>query len=431
MPFYFEDGENKLMKNYYNEKFLIKGNEIFLGLALVLFVFSVVIEMTVFTITGNGNDNEIFMMITKIMRYMAYALCVFKICMDQKVQKSWLIYVVLIAVILSLGMIIANSTTMFLYFWIISACTGITDKKILRTVMYVQMSILCVTVLMSQTGIIQDFIDGERERHYLGFTWTTTAPILFFYIILQYLYICDMQLTVPKFILFMIINVWFFVMTNTRLAFVLLSATLIFALLYNYTFIKKLRLEKLKYLFILAPEGIALFSIGLHAFYDSNSSLWQSLDDLLTGRLHLGYEAIQEYGFSLFGQKITWYGNGLRSQVGQEGIAYNYVDCSYLQILLQYGLVFLIIVLLAYSIIMWKAIQEKRYSACWVILVILIFAITEPRLVNMAFNPFILLVFTKAEVEEKTSVRSRTSNLNLVLSKGELQHIQMKQIEKL
>jgi len=383
------------------KNFLTKKNEIFLGLALVLFTFAVVIEMTVFTMTTNGDDNRIFLMITKTMRYISYALCVLQICINQKVKKRWVICVVLIFAILSVVMVVSNSRTMFLYFWLIAAATGISDKKILRTVMWTQISILCVTVLFSQIGIIRDFVYEERSRHYLGFTWTTTAPILFFYIILQYLYICDFQLTFPKFIVFMIINIWLFVMTNTRFAFVLLLITLVFALLYNYTFIKNIRLEKLKWLFILAPELIAGFSIGLHAFYDSNSETWNTINNFLTGRLQLGYDAINEYGYSLFGHDITWGGNGLRSQVGEGGMIYNYVDCSYLQILLQYGLIFLVLVLLAYSIIMWKAIKEKRYSACWIILVILVFAITEPRLISREFNPFILLLFTKAEQDTK------------------------------
>ncbi len=414
------------MGKLFHEKFLIEKDEIFLNTALVLFVFSVVIEMTVFTIMDNGNDNEIFMTITKAMRYLAYALCILKICLDQKVNRSWLIYVVIVAALLTIGMVVSTSRTMFLYFWIIAACTGVSDKKILRTVMYVQTVILCVTVLLSQMGIIQDVIDGDRARHYLGFTWTTTAPILFFYIILQYLYICDLQLTFPKFVVFMIINVWFFIMTNTRFVFILLSITLVCALIYNYTCIKNLRLEKIKYLFVLAPEGIAFFSIGIHAFYNSNSSIWKAANDFLTGRLELGYNAIQEYGYSLFGQDITWYGNGLRSQVGVNGITYNYVDCSYLQILLEYGLIFLILVLLAYSVMMWKAIQERRYSACWILLVVLIFAITEPRLVNMAFNPFILLVLTKADGALGESEENTQTSLNIVLQKGETQHIQMK-----
>ncbi len=394
------------------EKFLTKKSEIFIEIALVLFVFSVVIQMTVFSVTSNGDNIEILETTMKAVRYLAYALCVLQICIDRKVKASWIIYVIIVAGLLAIGTLMVNSRTMFLYFWLIAAASGVSDKKILRTIMWVQIGILCVTVISSQIGIVQDIIDGDRVRHYLGFTWTTYAPILFFFIVLQYLYICDLEITFLKFIFAMIINIWLFSMTNTRFVFVLLSVMLIIALLYSYTPIKEINLAKLKYLFILAPEGIALFSIGLHAFYDSSSSGWSALNDLLSGRLRLGYNALNEFEITLFGQDIAWYGNGLRSQVGQNGIEYNYVDCSYLQILLQYGLIFLILVLLAFSIIMWKAIEEKRYSACWIILMILILAITEPWLVNIGVNPFILLVFTKAEPKPKVNNNNKT---NLIL----------------
>ncbi|MCD8019192.1 MAG: hypothetical protein LUF92_06285 [Clostridiales bacterium] len=387
------------MKN----NFCVKKEDIFFLIAIMLFMFSIIIEMTEFAVDREGNDIQIIFTITKLMRYMSYILCVIKIVMKQKYSKGWYMLIVIVASLLFVGVMASETKTMFLYFWLVASAKGVQDKKIFKVSIFVQSFILCFTIGCSQLGIVEDYIydNGDRLRHFLGFTWATTAPILFFYIILQYLYLKDMLIHSWEIVILMIVNIWMFEMTNTRFAFLLASAVLMFAFLYKHSPICRMRLERIKYLLVLAPEIIAAFSIWLHAAYDSESPQWYQLNELLSERLDLGYQAIQEYGYTLLGQRIEWYGVTQSMKLGQD--VYNYVDCAYLQILLQYGFLFLLLVLVAYSVMMQKSIIEKRYSACWILLVILVFAITEPRLVNIAFNPFILLVMaeTNQSMEEK------------------------------
>ena len=125
----------------------------------------------------------------------------------------------------------------------------------------------------------------------------------------------------------------------------------------------------------------------LHAKYDSTNAVYARVNSLLSGRLRLGYQAIADYGVTLFGHPIEWIGFALGTAPDK---AYNYVDCSYLQVMLEYGVVFLILIVLLYSLAIRKAIAKKRYDLCWILLFILIFSITEPRLADLAFNPFVL-----------------------------------------
>ena len=82
---------------------------------------------------------------------------------------------------------------------------------------------------------------------------------------------------------------------------------------------------------------------------------------------------------------------------------YNYVDCSYLQILLEYGIVFLLICVLMYSYILYKAYQENNIYLCCCIIIILVFSITEPRLLNLMYNPFPLLAVSYLRSKERGS----------------------------
>lgn len=105
-------------------------------------------------------------------------------------------------------------------------------------------------------------------------------------------------------------------------------------------------IQKLKGVFIASPVVVAIFAILLHAFYNPQNTIYFQLNKLLSGRLALGQNAMSEYGISLFGKDIEWIGFNMEETLRG---AYNYVDCSYVKILLDHGILFLGIVLLAYT----------------------------------------------------------------------------------
>lgn len=83
-----------------------------------------------------------------------------------------------------------------------------------------------------------------------------------------------------------------------------------------------------------------------------------SLNRLLTTRLSLGRQAISTYGFTLFGSETAWV-------TGRYGIerteAYFYVDSSYLNIALSFGLVTLLLVMIGFYFLEKKALEEQKY----------------------------------------------------------------------
>lgn len=136
-----------------------------------------------------------------------------------------------------------------------------------------------------------------------------------------------------------------------------------------------------------------MFSLVLHWSYNPENQVWRNLNDLLSGRLALGKSAILKYGVSLFGQEITWIGFSLKKDNIYNASGYNYVDCSYLQILLQFGILFLIAVVGIYTVAVYRAVKQGDYYLVWILLIVLLFAITEPKLMYFTFNPFPMMTF--------------------------------------
>ena len=146
-------------------------------------------------------------------------------------------------------------------------------------------------------------------------------------------------------------------------------------------------------LFIRVPFILAAVAIGFQYIYDPDNALLAKLNEFLTGRLKWGHAGIDEYGLKLFGNKIEWVGYDAD---WESGMKYNYVDSSYLQIALEYGIIVLAVILLLYALLIFTSIKNQKYYLCWLALIILVFCVTEPRLVKLAYNPFMLLAVTES-----------------------------------
>lgn len=93
--------------------------------------------------------------------------------------------------------------------------------------------------------------------------------------------------------------------------------------------------------------GIPLFfvlSLYSTLSYDSSDIGWVAANVVLSGRLALGLEAIEEFGIPWLGQVVKMFGAGFTG-VGEE---YNYVDCAYIQMLLRWGIVVVALFLLGF-----------------------------------------------------------------------------------
>jgi hypothetical protein len=58
------------------------------------------------------------------------------------------------------------------------------------------------------------------------------------------------------------------------------------------------------------------------------------------------------------------------------------------------------VVVAMYTYGIYKAIRQQDYYLVFVYLFVLVFALTEPRLMNFAFNPFPLMIFSGKPIKK-------------------------------
>ena len=366
----------------------IKRGDFLFFPAWALYIATVILDTSVFALDGNA-----LFSLDKIIRYVIYGICIIKIC-TTSYRSADIIPILFFLLVFILSYYKSHNRTMMLYSLIMLASYKLSNDKIIKTTCYMQGLLLLIIVLLSQTGIIMDYVfdKGTRERHSMGFVWTTIAPIIFFYYVMGYVYINRRKLKKSRLILFEIISIWFYLKTNTKLVFTLTSLFIMFVLFETLNRKRYKFLSRFKLIYIAYPFLMWFFILVVCRLYNRDSSTWIKINNMLTGRLTLSQDAINYYGINLLGHNVEWKGfsiNHASYDVGE----YNYVDSSYLQLTINYGVIFMVVVLAVFSYAIYKHIKANDYYTVVIYIFILTLTLTEPQLMNFSFNPFSLLAF--------------------------------------
>lgn len=372
----------------------VERSEVLFYVAWILFLISMLMETTALC---ERSATNILPFVLKILRYGAYLVCCLKIMVTNFGKRSlWKICFMMGIFLFSF--VGSLNQTMLLYSFLMLAAISVDSYKIMKVTIVIQGCFLASIVLFSQIGILEDYLfvrDAGQYRHGLGFSWTTTAAIIYFYFLLGYIYVKQEKFKILHVIILEALNYWLYRMTDSRMAFLISS---IFIVFFAFQSINRKRwkiLSKYNKVYILVPIFLFVFSIILFLSYNEINPIFVKLNELLSDRLALGSSAIQKYGFSLFGKKIEWVGYSINAPTKADAVGYNYVDSSYLQLTLNYGIFFVNIVLVIYMYAIYKAIKIKDYYLVVIYMAILLFSMTEPRLMNLTFNPFPLFAFAQ------------------------------------
>lgn len=221
----------------------------------------------------------------------------------------------------------------FLLFYVLLS----SDNKLFK---YLQLILLLLvlfsTLLLEKFGLIENLLFFREDggiRQTLGFTHPNTLGLFIYAITMNSLYVMrESKYKLLKYSLLLIMNVYFYYITDSRTASFISLSTIIVSLLFDYIKISK-KLINNRYII----GGILLFIftiVGLSTFYtDSNYII--ELNKLFSNRLYSSYIYISEYGYSLFGNNTP----AILSTSSGEVI----IDSGYINLILNKGIVFTLI----------------------------------------------------------------------------------------
>ena len=276
-------------------------------------------------------------------------------------------------------------------------CIGIDYKRILKLWTKVIAFVLLVTFFLASVGAIENYVyysGGIRLklRGSLGIVFTTDCASLILFLVMglwmSYKWISNSLILVLSVASLVIIRLY----CDGKCA-ALCMVMFMFAVIY-YSFEDKLfrRFKKIVdiVILVLTPmmAGLMLFFIYQ---YKKGSNIGIRLDELLDFRLSYGASALKEYGIKFFGTnfEMVGYGGGLISNSNK----YNFLDSSYINVLIRYGLAMLVAFLVMWLVVMKKAIKINDRRVLMVMAVIAVHSFEEHHWVDVVYNPLIAMAF--------------------------------------
>ena len=276
-------------------------------------------------------------------------------------------------------------------------------RKLLGTFSLATFLVLCLTIYASQKGIIANmFMNADGGyRFSLGFNYVSFASQRMFFALCSYLMFRGKKITYIELMALLLATIYMYQQTSTSSPFYLSILILTYALLSVKIFKKEFVIGNfwtktlVQYGFILALVIILYF-----CFY-SSGNLFHLVDQFTHNRLRLSVNGFQNFGVSWLGQPISFttldiFGNFTSN--------YNYIDSSFVQLLVIDGLIVSVFMLFALTKVMryFVSIQKDIVLACLGIMII--HGMFDPQMLVLRYSPLILFISRLFILNEDTNI---------------------------
>ena len=264
-------------------------------------------------------------------------------------------------------------------------------RKLLGTFSLATFLVLALTIYASQKGIIANmFMNADGGyRFSLGFNYVSFASQRLFFALCTYLMFRGKRISYLELMALLLATIYMYQQTSTSSPFYLSILILTYALLSIKIFKKEFIIGNfwtktlVQYGFILALVIILYF-----CFY-SSGNLFHLVDQFTHNRLRLSVNGFQNFGVSWLGQPISF---TTLDMFGNFTSNYNYIDSSFVQLLVIDGLIVSVFMLFALTKVMryFVSIQKDIVLACLGIMII--HGMFDPQMLVLRYSPLILFI---------------------------------------
>ena len=392
---YAEKGNEKLLKRNTKDtyNFKINGSQIFF-IAFVIFFVSSFIQDTTLAEALNGR-------FLRLCSYISLPLLLFKIYFIDRWSKKELF---VISILILLGMItwrMAHELQLLTIVPFVVGAKNVNFKDIITWYMYLNVILLLTMAIFSLLGIIPNLIyraAPRPPRYSLGLIYTSSLATHYFYLVLAYCYLRFSKLRWTDYLLIIIGDVIFMMITNTKLDFIATLIVIPVMVIAQRAFRGHKLSEILASFWWMAVPITSSIIIFASYFYDDSNHIMKAVDDLTSGRLGLGHRALTNYDIHILGQTIVehTYGgsNGLKLANQLDGVShYFFIDSSYIRMFLLWGLLAFILIIVYMTYIAMRSIFRRTFVLAAIILIASLNFMFEPDIIKIIYDPFLLALF--------------------------------------
>lgn len=264
-------------------------------------------------------------------------------------------------------------------------------RKILGTFSVATFLVLCLTIYASQKGMITNmFMNADGGyRFSLGFNYVSFASQRLFFALCTYLMFRGKKISYLELLALLLATIYMYQQTSTSSPFYLSILILTYALLSIKIFKKEFIVGNF-WSKALAQYGfIVALAIILYFCFYSSGNLYHLVDQFTHNRLRLSVDGFRNFGVSWLGQHITFTTTDI---FGNFTSNYNFIDSSFVQLLVIDGLIVSAFMLFALTKVMkyFISIQKDIVLACLGIMII--HGMFDPQMLVLRYSPLILFI---------------------------------------
>lgn len=284
-------------------------------------------------------------------------------------------------------------------------------KDVLRFALPVLVVAVLFVIMSSEFGIIdQTYVnDGGRLRGSLGFGWVTFLSHYFLEFAMCYAVLRGNRIKLWEIGLLLIINVMIWVTTVSRNSFILTGMFLVLLCIIRAA--KHWSCGKLWPIIAAASYPISAgISWILFVMVNPYSGIGYTLNTFFSGRISLTQQALNIYGINAFGNIVTWVTqSSIRSGMFMQS-QYLYVDCSYLNEIINYGWLTVGLLMVALAIVAYNATKHAGILMGLALIFFAIHGIVDPQLLDLHYC--LLLLLLGNVFDDNKEWKNRTINLS-------------------
>lgn len=234
------------------------------------------------------------------------------------------------------------------------------------------------------------FTDGT-VRYSLGYLFPLEFHGHFLFIAFLYIYLRKKKLLLQDFLMITLFNVLIFEFTDARTDFYVIQFVTCVTLLVNLIGARRV----MDHLHLWFWEACAVLSAAvpfvLAYAYREGSAFWDKLDHMLTERISITSRVLKTTGMPVFGKAMRWVGLGFNGW-GEEGMEYNWIDFSFVKDSVDYGWIFVILLVIGFVLLIAYEFRKKDIFGVIIIEGLLLSCMVEYHSFMPSVYPLILMM---------------------------------------
>lgn len=324
-----------------------------------------------------------------------------KVIFIDKFDRTYILLSILLIVSFGGCFIYTGYVFLLTLLFLIIGAKNIPFKKLIQIYCWITGIFIIITVIASQIGLIENLIyERNGQRISFGFNYPTDFTAHIFFFVMAYSYLRKDKLTYLELLCILGLSVFSYIFCDARtnaLCLLLSFAIFLYLKIRNNISVKKGYYYKInanfrKFLVYSLPI-CAFFIIGMTVlyYYYPDNNIVSSFDNLFSHRQKLGSIGLEKYGVKLFGSSFQMFGFGGKITPPKE---YFFLDSSYVLILIRYGVLVLISTIIIFVYSSYQTERQNNIYLLWILALIALQCMIEHHLLEIAYNPFILICFS-------------------------------------